>query len=46
VNPDGCAERIVHAHFDGRPLALDDGAVRLALPRTAGQHRLTVVMGK
>jgi cyclic beta-1,2-glucan synthetase len=44
-NPDGRAARVVGAQFDGRDVTVEDGAVRVPLPRTGRVHRLQVWLG-
>lgn len=44
-NPAECAARVVDASFDGDPVAVVDGEVRIALPRTGRTHECRIVLG-
>lgn len=46
VNPQGRATRVVTATLDGVAVAVQDGALRLTLPKSGRAHRIVAILGE
>jgi hypothetical protein len=45
AHPGGENPRLADASLDGEPLAIEDGAVRLAIPQDDAVHEVVLILG-